>query len=209
MDELKRLAEKTFNSFGSIRILVANAGLNTTYGPFEYLSTEQVARDAQFVINVNLIGTINSISTVLPYMIDQAYGRILTLAGAGVSRPAPHMTLYSASKGGVVTFSRCLAEELKEKDADIKINIFSPGMIETNLVTNTSVIEEWKDEEAFRRENSIVFSHLGTNIDKSTKKVLPYVLPSCKKNGTQFKGYSTLKMIRGGMKLRGALKDSH
>jgi short-subunit dehydrogenase len=101
-----------------------------------------------------------------------------------------------------------LAEELKERDDDIKINIFLPGMIETNLEKNTKVLEEWKDEETFRRESSIVFAHIGANIDDSSKKVIPYVLPSCKKNGKQFRGFSMLKMIRGGMKLRGALKES-
>ncbi len=208
VDELRKLAENSFNAFGSIRILVANAGLNTIYGPFEYLTAEQAARDAQFVIGINLIGMINSVNTVLPYMINQGYGRIITLAGAGTSRPTPYMTLYSASKGGVVTFSRCLAEELKERDDDIKINIFLPGMIKTNLEKNTKVLEEWKDEETFRRESSIVFAHIGANIDESSKKVIPYVLPSCKKNGKQFRGFSLLKMIRGGRKLQKAMKNS-
>ena len=205
--DIKKVFEATEKKFGSIRILVANAGLNTTYGPLEYLTPEKAASDAQFVIGVNLIGTINVITSVLPYMINQSYGRIITLAGAGVGRPTPNMTLYSASKGGVDIFSKCLAEELKEKDEDIKLNIFMPGMIDTNLGKNTQIITKWKDEESFRRENSLVLEHIGTNIDESCKKVIPYVLESCKDNGKQFKGYSLLKMIRGGRKLQKTLKQ--
>lgn len=206
VDKLKELAKETINTFGSIRILVANAGLNTIYGPLEYLSAEQAAQEAQFVIGINLIGMINSVNTVLPYMINQGYGRIITLAGAGTNRPTPNMTLYSASKGGVLTFSQCLAEEFKARDDDIKINIFQPGMINTNLNKNTNVIEEWKDEETFRRETSIVLAHIGANIDESCKKVIPYVIPSCNANGKQFRGFSLLKMIRRGRKLQKALK---
>ena len=124
IESMKNVVEKTIKEFGSVRILVSNAGLNTTYGPFEYLSPSQVTSDAQTVLATNLIGTINAITTVLPYMITQKYGRIVTLAGAGADRPLPHMTLYSASKGGILSFSKCLAEELKESHDDIKINIF-------------------------------------------------------------------------------------
>ncbi len=206
ISDIKHVYTKTAEAFGSIRILVANAGLNTTYGPLEYIQPEQVESDAQFVIGVNLIGTINSISAVLPYMINQKYGRIITLAGAGVGRPTPNMTLYSASKGGVDTFSKCLAEELQERYEDIKLNIFMPGMIETNLGRKTKVITEWKDNETFQRENSLVLQHIGADINESCKKVIPYVLKSCKVNGKQFRGYSLLKMIQGGRKLRKTMK---
>ena len=202
IESIKNVVEKTIKEFGSIRILVANAGLNTTYGPFEYLSPSQVASDAQTVLGTNLIGTINAITTVLPYMIPQKYGRIITLTGGGADRPLPHMTLYSASKGGVVSFSKCLAEELKESHEDIKINIFQPGMIETNLGKNTKLVEGWKEEEEFRRETVQVHQYIGTNIDESCPKIIPYVLPSCKANGKSFRGFSLVKMIWGGRKLQ-------
>jgi len=75
-------------------------------------------------------------------------------------------------------------------------------MIDTNLGKKTQVISQWKDEEAFRQETSLVLEHIGTNIDESCKKLIPYVLKSCKDNGKQIKGYSLLKMIRGGRKLQ-------
>ncbi len=202
IESVKNVVEKTIKEFGSIRILVANAGLNTIYGPLEYLSPSQVTSNAQTILGTNLIGTINSITTVLPYMITQKYGRIITLAGAGADRPMANMTLYSASKGGVVSFSKCLAEELKYSNDNIKINIFQPGMIETNLGKNTKVVDGWKDNEEFRNDTAEAHRYLGANIDESCSKVIPFVLPTCKANGKSFRGYSLIKIIRGGRKLQ-------
>lgn len=204
---LKSIVDKTVGVLGSIRILVANAGVNLTYGPFEYISPEKVASDAQEVIGINLIGVMNSVAAVLSQMIKQGYGRIVTLSGGGASRPLPHMTIYSASKGGVVTFSKCLAEEFKAREEDIKINIFHPGMIKTNLFKIAKVVDGWKDEETYNRERSLVTEILATNIEKSCSKVIPYVLPSCKTSGKVFRGFSILKMIRGGRKYQKVLKE--
>ncbi|MFX0183638.1 MAG: SDR family oxidoreductase [Candidatus Hodarchaeota archaeon] len=206
---IKKVVDKTFHTFGSIRILVANAGVNLVYGPFENMiqELEKIISDTQVMVATNLIGVINSVSTVLPYMIEQGYGRIITVGGGGSDRPVPRMTLYSASKGGALAFSKCLATELKERDDDIKLNIFHPGMISTNLSKHVRVIEGWKDEEMFRQETSLVLNYLGTDIEKSCRKVIPYVLPTCKANGKIFRGFSILRVIRGGRKFQKALKE--
>jgi NAD(P)-dependent dehydrogenase (short-subunit alcohol dehydrogenase family) len=117
------------------------------------------------------------------------------------------MTLYSASKGGVLAFSKCLAEELKERDDDIKINIFQPGMIDTNLGRNIRIVEGWKTEEVFHRDTSLAMKYIGSNIEESCSKAIPYTLPSCKTNGKAFNGFSIMKMIRGGRKFQKAIKN--
>ncbi len=194
---VKKIVDKTIEAFGGVRILVACAGLNLTYGPFEYLSLERVNQDANKVIGANLIGTINSISAVIPKMKKQGYGRIITLAGGGADRPLEHMTIYSASKGGVLAFSKCLAEEFKQNSYDIKINIFMPGMIYTNLMRNSQVIKEWKDEDEFQKELDLIMKHVATDIEESCSNVIPFVLPRCKSNGKVFKGFSITKLIKG------------
>ena len=204
-DVLKEFVEKVSEAFGSIRIFVANAGLNLTYGPFEYISMEKVKSNAQEVVGTNLIGTIYSIAAILPQMIKQNYGRIVTLSGGGADRPMPNMTIDSASKGGVHSFSKCLAEELKEKRYNIKINIFQPGMIKTNLYT-ASPVNGWKDEESYRRETSLALKYVGTNIEESCSKVIPYVLPTCKENGKSFRGFSVKKLILGFKRLNKEMK---
>lgn len=194
---VKNIVDKTIEAFGGVRILVTNAGLNITYGPFEYISLEKVNQDANQVIGVNLIGTINSISAVIPQMKKQGYGRIITLAGGGADRPLEHMTIYSASKGGVLAFSKCLAEEFKQNPNDIKINIFLPGMIYTNLMRNSQVIKEWKDEDEFQKELDLIMKHVATDIEESCSNVIPFVLPRCKSNGKVFRGFSIMKLIKG------------
>ena len=208
-EDLNNLVEKVIADFGSIRILVANAGIEKNYGPFEYMPSEMAYENAKFIIGVNLIGMMNSIAVVLPQMKKQKYGRIITLSGGGADRPLPNMTIYSASKGGVVAFSKCFAEELKEsnaKDGDIKINIFQPGMQRTGLTTHTDVVPGWMDVETVKKDSELVLNYLGGNLEESCRKVIPFVLPSCKKNGQLFHGFKIMKMIKGGMKLRKEMK---
>ena len=202
---VKNLVDNTIEAFGSIRILVANAGVNLTYGPFQYLTPEKVYSDAKTIIGINLIGVINSISAVLPQMIKQKYGRIISLSGGGADRPVEHMTIYSASKGGVVAFSQCLAKELEATENDIKINIYQPGMILTNLY-NVTLLEAWKDRETYDAEMEILKKHVMTDIETSSMTVIPYVVPTCKDNGKTFRGGSITKMIRGFMKASKEMK---
>ena len=205
-EAVKNLINKTIDAFGSIRILVANAGVNLTYGPFQYLTLDQVNSDAHKIIGTNLIGTLNSISAVLPQMIKQKYGRIISLSGGGADRPMENMTIYSASKGGVVAFSQCLAKELDKSENDIKINIFQPGMIFTNLY-NVNLIEAWKDKELYDAEMELLKKYAMTDVEKSSEKVIPFVLPTCKDNGKSFRGYPLAKMIRGFMKVSKEMKE--
>ncbi len=205
---VKNLIDKTIEAFGSIRILVANAGVNLTYGPFQYLTPDKVYSDAKTIIGINLIGAINSISAVLPQMIKQEYGRIITLSGGGADRPVEHMTIYSASKGGVVAFSQCLAKELETSEINIKINIFQPGMVLTNLY-KVSLIEAWKDKETYDSQMELLKKYVMTDVEKSSMTVIPYALPTCKDSGKSFRGFSLPKMIRGFMKVSKEMKRSN
>ena len=70
-------------------------------------------------------------------------------------------------------------------------------MIATNLYKGTKRVEGWKDEETFKNETSLILEHVGTDIEESCSKVIPYVLPTCKKNGTIFRGFKIMKLIKG------------
>ena len=205
---MNNLVHQTMEVFGSIEILIANAAVNTVYGPFEKLSQDELVSHAQTMIGINLLGTINSIYSVLPQMIKQKYGRIITFSGGGADRPLSNMALYSASKGGIVTFSQCLAEEFNDRPEDIKINIFQPGMIKTNLGHDIQLVKGWVSQEEFDRETSLVFDLMGTDIEESCSKAIPLVLPTYKNNGESIRGFSIRKMISGGRKLRKAMKQS-
>ena len=206
INSIQTFTEKIIEKFGSLRIVIANAGINIRYGPFEKYPVELVSKDIQKILATNLIGIINTTSVALNQMKKQKYGRIITLTGGGADRPITYMTLYSASKGGVAVFSRCLAEELKEIPGDIKINIFQPGMQKTNLGKNIDVVPDWKSKEQIHKETKMAFEYMGGDIEKSVRSILPYVMPSCSKNGKQFRGFSLVKLIRGAMKLKKQMK---
>ncbi len=210
LESVQNLVNHTLETYGSIEILVANAGISSLYGPFSNLSTEELQQTTDTVIGTNLVGTINCVSAVLPTMISNNYGRIITVSGAGgdQKRPLAHHIVYSASKGGIISFSKCLATELKEeqKIENVKVNVFSPGLIKTNMVANSQVVRNWISVEELQQQASLVLEYLGSDIDESCRTVLPYASPSCKDSGTVFRGFSIRKMIFGGMKLKKALK---
>ncbi len=199
---VQKFVENAASQLGSVRILVANAGTAGLYGPFANLPQDQLSHNMDLVIGTILRGTINTIAAVLPHMIKQKYGRIVTLSGGGADRPLTYMTTYSAAKGGVVAFSRCLAQELAERDEDIKINIYQPGMLRTGLTTQSEIVPGWLDVETVHKQSDLVLQYLGGDIETSTNKVLPYVLPSCTQNGKSFRGFSVRKIIRGAMRLK-------
>jgi len=205
--DLKNLVQKALDAFGSIRILVANAGTNLIYGPFSFIPLEKVDSIARGTIDSNLIGMMNSVSAVLPQMKQQGYGRIITVSGGGADRPVENMSIYGGSKGGVVAFSKCLALEFKKQEKDIKINYYNPGMIKTNLYKTANVIPEWKDEKTHEEQVKLLFEYVGTDVEESAMKVIPFALPKCKKNGKGFRGFSLKKLIGGFRKLGKVMKE--
>jgi len=203
--DVENIVKKTIEAFGSVRILIANAGVNTIYGPFANMTPKLVEEHAKTVLGVNLIGLMNTISATLPQMKKQKYGRIITLSGGGADRPLNNMTLYSASKGGVVTFSKCLATEFLD-DEDIKLNIYQPGMIKTNLASSIVCVPNWRTKEELHEDTEFVLSYLGVDLDESCSKVIPYVMPECKSNGEVFRGFKLFPFIMSAMRLQKAMK---
>jgi NAD(P)-dependent dehydrogenase (short-subunit alcohol dehydrogenase family) len=206
LDSVKTFVGQAVEVLGSVRILIANAGWVLTYGPFQYIPLDQLERYARKTIDTNLIGMINTVAAVLPHMLQQKYGRIITLSGGGADRPLDNMTLYSASKGGVIAFTKCLALELKNQKLDITINVYNPGMTRTGLMASPNLVPGWRDEADVSADVELVLKYIGADINQTTRAVIPYVLPSNKKNGTSFIGFSVIKLIRGVGKMRSAMK---
>ena len=184
--DLANVVQQTIEAFGSLRILVANAGMSMEYGPFEYLDPETVDCNARQILGTNLIGMINTIAAVLPQMKKQNYGRIITLTGGGADRPLENMTLYSASKGGVAAFSKCLALELQQSHPDIKLNIYQPGMQRTGLMADVKVVPNWRSCVEVQQETELALQYMGGNIQESVSKVVPFVCHLVKRLGKLF-----------------------
>jgi NAD(P)-dependent dehydrogenase (short-subunit alcohol dehydrogenase family) len=122
-DAVRRITKEA----GKIDILVNNAGI-ARFAPFVEMTNS--IRDE--VINVNFYGMWNCTKAVIPFMIQQHYGRIVNVSSVTGPRVAtPGLTAYAASKGAISGFTRTLALEVAEYG--INVNAILPGFIDTPL----------------------------------------------------------------------------
>jgi NAD(P)-dependent dehydrogenase (short-subunit alcohol dehydrogenase family) len=127
-EQTKSFVTSVHKHFGTIDILVANAGIYGTKGPIDKIDWDEWS----YAIDVNLKGTVFCCREVLPYMKDQNSGKIIVLSGGGATKPLPTLSAYAASKAGVVRFAETLAMEVKENNIDV--NCVAPGALNTRLL---------------------------------------------------------------------------
>ncbi len=140
-DEAEKMVKKVIEEFGKIDVLVNNAGITR-----DNLLMRMKKEDFEAVINVNLIGTFNMTKHVVPYMMKKRYGRIINMASVvGVGGNAGQAN-YSASKAGIIGFTKSLAKELGSRN--ILVNAIAPGYIKTPMtdVLSDKVKEEIKKQ---------------------------------------------------------------
>lgn len=126
-DDTERLASEVVENFGKIDILINNAGI-TKDRTFRKISKEEW--DA--VINVNLNGVFNATKAVIKHMLDQNYGRIVSISSIVGQAGAFGQTNYAATKAGILGFIKSLALETASKG--ITVNAVCPGYIATEMV---------------------------------------------------------------------------
>lgn len=132
--DVKVMIDKALRNFGRIDILVNNAGI-CPLGRIIDTSVELWDR----VIAVNLKGVFLCTKYVLPSMMKRRYGRIINIASQLGYIGAPECVPYSASKGGVIAFTRALAREVAPH---ITVNAIAPGPIETDMLKALS--RKWR-----------------------------------------------------------------
>lgn len=126
MEECKALVDETVNVFGTIDVLVNNAGITK-----DKLIISMTEEDFDAVIDTNLKGTFNMCKLVSKIMIKQRSGRIVNMSSVvGVSGNAGQVN-YSASKAGVIGITKSLAKEVASRG--VTVNAIAPGMIETDM----------------------------------------------------------------------------
>ncbi len=128
-DDAQNMIEEIINKFGNIDVLVNNAGITK-----DMLLMRMKKEDFEQVIDVNLIGTFNVTKNVVPYMMKKRKGRIINISSVvGISGNAGQ-TNYSASKAGIIGFTKSLAKEIGSRS--ILVNAVAPGFIETEMTEN-------------------------------------------------------------------------
>ena len=121
-DQCDALAKTAMDRFGSIDILINNAGIvgDIILRPFTEITTEEWMH----VIGVNTLGPFHCTKAVFPYMKSRG-GKIINISSASILEGVPGMPHYLASKGAIMAFTRGMARELG--DYNINVNTIAPG----------------------------------------------------------------------------------
>lgn len=126
IDEAKNLIDECFEMFGSIDVLVNNAGITR-----DNLLIRMSEKDFDDVISTNLKGAFNCIKHAVPHMLKKRWGRIISLSSVvGITGNAGQVN-YSAAKAGIIGITKSLAKEIGTRG--ITVNAVAPGFIETDM----------------------------------------------------------------------------
>jgi NADP-dependent 3-hydroxy acid dehydrogenase YdfG len=123
---LATAAEATAGRFGSLDVLVVNAGVGS-YGPFLDLPPEQ----AEEMIDVNVKGAINAVRAALPHLLRSEAADIVTIASEAGRRGLPYEAVYCASKFAQVGLTSALDHELREQG--VRCTSICPGGVATEF----------------------------------------------------------------------------
>ncbi len=126
-DDIKKLVNSTVERFGTIHILVTNAG-GPPAGYFESFSDE----DWNNAFNLNFMSTVRLIREVLPFMKSQRWGRIINITSVTVKQPIDNLILSNSIRMSVLGLSKTLALQLAKYN--ILINNVAPGYTLTDRV---------------------------------------------------------------------------
>ncbi len=125
-DEVIAMVQSVAEKYGRIDILVNNAGIIRD-AQFYKMTDEQW----QAVIDVNLNGTYYCAKAVVPYMMEQQYGKILNTSSISALNGNFGQANYAASKNAIIGMTRVLGKELGKYN--INVNAILPGSIDTPM----------------------------------------------------------------------------
>jgi 3-oxoacyl-[acyl-carrier protein] reductase len=129
--------KKVQQEFSKIDFLVNNAGVTR-----DNLLLAMKPEEWNEVLQINLYGVFHCSKAVLRPMMKQRYGKIINITSIAGITGNPGQTNYSASKAGVIGFTKSLAKEMGKRN--LCVNAVAPGMIETDMTANLS--EELKNQ---------------------------------------------------------------
>jgi 3-oxoacyl-[acyl-carrier protein] reductase len=140
VEEVEKMVQAIIERFGQIHILVNNAGIAR-----DKLLLRMTEEDWDLVLDINLKGTFNCTKAVIRYMSKQRYGKIVNIASVVGEMGNAGQANYSASKAGVIGFTKTIAREFASRG--INVNAIAPGYIVTPM---TEVLPEKAKEDLKR-----------------------------------------------------------
>lgn len=126
-DEISAMIEDTVKEFGSIDIVVNNAGIQNV-APIEDFPPEKW--DA--IIAINMSSSFHTVRTAIPHMKKQGWGRIVNIASAHALVASPFKSAYVTAKHGLLGLTKTVALEVAQNN--ITCNAICPGYVLTPLV---------------------------------------------------------------------------
>jgi NAD(P)-dependent dehydrogenase (short-subunit alcohol dehydrogenase family) len=153
--DLDRLYQMTADRFGKIHVLIANAGIARFSRIEEF--TETLFDE---LCNVQFKGGFFTVQRALPFLSDGA-SIVLVSAATATSRGTPLMSVLTAAKAAVRSLARTFSAELLPRG--IRVNVLSPGLIDTPLLTrDIGLPAGGRDEIARSALGQIPMKRLGT-----------------------------------------------
>jgi 3-oxoacyl-[acyl-carrier protein] reductase len=138
-DDSQKLIDNVLEDFGSIDILINNAGITK-----DNLLMRMQESDFDIVIDVNLKSVFNMTKAVQRTMLKQRSGSIINMSSVVGVKGNAGQTNYAASKAGIIGFSKSVALELGSRN--IRCNVVAPGFIETEMTAklNEDTVNAWR-----------------------------------------------------------------
>jgi short-subunit dehydrogenase len=167
-EALRKLVDLSVQKFGRIDVLVNNAGLANTL-PYDHIE----AVDIQQMVAVNLTAPMLLTRLVLPIMIAARRGHIVNIASLAGVLPTPYEELYTATKHGLVGFTRSLRASAEDRGWPIGASVICPGFMD-----DAGIYEDFKQKYGVMAPaalGSVSASRLGQEIIRAIEKNLPDV----------------------------------
>ncbi|KWU64292.1 short-chain dehydrogenase [Bacillus mycoides] len=140
MEQMSNLAEETIKTYGSVDILVHNAGVSFVQKSFEDITWNEFIQKTNDELQAAFVST----QSVIPYMKKQNYGKLIYVSSILGNQPGPNFISHGTSKGALNSMVRFISQEMGSYG--ITANVVSPGLVETDA---TSIIpEEFKQQKA-------------------------------------------------------------
>ncbi len=168
-EKVRGCFERIHNHFGSIDFLFSNAGIGGTL-PFKDANNEQWDK----IIDLNIKGVINGISTVYPLMKKQQSGYILNTSSIAGIIPFRGQSLYNTTKYAITGLTLSL---VKEFEADnINLSVICPGNVKTRIFYKPIVGEEAREEEVRIPWDAISVDRAVKDIFEGLRKRKPVII---------------------------------
>jgi NAD(P)-dependent dehydrogenase (short-subunit alcohol dehydrogenase family) len=165
LDDIKALSTLVADEFGTLDVLVLNAGLGN---PTPFAEMTEHAFDTTFAVNAKgPFFTAKALAPALP-----AGGAIVLTTSIGNTMARPMMLAYDASKAALRTLTRGLAAEFLPRG--VRVNAVSPGLIRTSMIARSSLPEDVKERMERQMIESTPMGRLG-DVDEIAVAVVEFL----------------------------------